>query len=79
MCLNDALVVHRDRENRSAFGRSTLEIEEDASVLRGGLRQPFAGIGVQVVTQFEKGIPRDDFTRLQSQPFTAEANPLSGL
>ena len=79
MCLNDALVVHRDRENRNTFGRGTLEIKEDAPVLRGGLCQSFACIGVQIVTQFEKGIPRDDFIRLQSQPFAAEANPLSGL
>ena len=45
----------------------------------GGLRQLLARLRVQVVTQFEEGIPRDDFTRLQSQPFAADANPLPGL
>ena len=42
MRLDDALVIHRHREDRNAFRWGTLKVEENPPVFSDSLRQPFA-------------------------------------
>ena len=77
--LQDAPVIHRDGKNGHRFGRSTLEVEEDAPIPTVFRCEVFPGHWVHVVTQLEEHIPRDGFAGRQSQPFCSLTDPVTGL
>ena len=70
--------IHRDSKNGHRFGRSTLEVEEDAPISTV-LCEVFPGHWVHVVTQLEEHIARDGFAGCQSQPFCSLTDPVTGL
>ena len=79
VCLEDALVIHRDGENGDRLGRRALEVEEDTALFSRHLSQPLACLRVQVIAEPQERFPSDDFTLVQSQLLGTDTDPLSGL
>ena len=76
---NDALVIHRDRQNRNRFGRRTHEVEINPALPELLRCQLFTRLWMLVIAQFQERFTGNDATRLQSQPFSAGTNPMTML
>ena len=79
VCLDDAMVIHRDRQNRHRLGRRADEVEVEPTVpelLRG---ESFTGHRVQIVAEAQEYFAGDSLTWLQTQPSRADANPMTTL
>ena len=79
MCFDDAMVIHRDRQNRHGLGRRADEVEVEPTVPELLRRESFTGHRVQIVAEAQEHFAGDSLTWLQTQPFRADANPMTTL
>ena len=77
--LQDTPVIHRDGENGHRFGRSTLEVEEDAPLPGLLRRQLLPGHWLHVVAQSHERLPCDGFAGRRSQALCSLTDPVASL
>ena len=71
--LNDTPVIHRDGQNRNGLGRRTHEVEINPAFPEMLRCQLFARLWMLVIAEVQERFTGHDTTRLQSQPFSADA------
>ena len=79
MCLDDPPVIHGDGQNRNGLWRRTHEVEINPALLEFLRRQLFACQWMLIVAEVQKRFTSHHATRLQSQSFRPDAQPLTAL
>ena len=79
VCFDDTPVIHGDGQNRNGFGRRTNEVEINPTLLEFLWRQLISRHWMLVIAEVQERFTSHHATRLQSQSFRPNTQPLTVL